>query len=161
MQYPVSTTPQYPDLSAFGNSQELEDRRKLLWLILVSFSQFIADYSNRMADVSKKIEQQRQVVIKAETRLKNTVLRSPVEGTVQQIRTMFTEGKITESQMNELIVRQLKQQKIFAFGSYDEFFNDYFKRDLVAVEDLNRARLIINARKQYEKRKRSRIIWSI
>lgn len=81
-----------------------------------------------------------------------------VQGTVQQIRNMFNEGKITESQMNELIVRQLKQQKIFAFGSYDEFFNDYFKRDLVAVEDLNRARLIINARKHYEKRKRTRIL---
>lgn len=52
----------------------------------------------------------------------------------------------------------MKQQKIFAFGSYDEFFNDYFKRDLVAVEDLNRARLIINARKHYEKRRRTRIL---
>jgi hypothetical protein len=28
-----------------------------------------------------------------------------VQGTVQQIRNMFNEGKITESQMNELIVR--------------------------------------------------------
>jgi len=28
--------------------------------------------------------------------------------------------------MEDLVLRQLKQQKIFAFGSYDEFFNDYF-----------------------------------
>lgn len=32
-----------------------------------------------------------------------------VQGTVQQIRNMYNEGKITEAQMNELIVRQLKQ----------------------------------------------------
>jgi len=39
---------------------------------------------------------------------------------------MFEEGMITQGQMEELVVRQLKQQKIFAFSSYDEFFNDYF-----------------------------------
>ena len=54
--------------------------------------------------------------------------------------------------MQELLVQHLKQQKIFGFGSYDEFFNDYFKRDLVAVEDLNRVRLVNKARKQYENR---------
>ena len=49
-------------------------------------------------------------------------------------------------------MRHLKQQKIFGYGSYDEFFTDYFKRDLVAVEDLNKVRLITNARKKYENR---------
>ena len=60
------------------------------------------------------------------------------EGTLQQIQQMFDEGRLTQQQMEELIVRQLKQQKIFAFGSYDEFFNDYFQKELVAVEDMNR-----------------------
>ena len=54
--------------------------------------------------------------------------------------------------MQELIMRHLKQQKIFGYGSYDEFFSDYFKRDLVAVEDLNKVRLLTNARKKYENR---------
>lgn len=54
--------------------------------------------------------------------------------------------------MQELIMRQLKQQKIFGYSSYDEFFSDYFKRDLVAVEDLNRVRLVLQARKQYGRR---------
>jgi hypothetical protein len=60
------------------------------------------------------------------------------QGTVAQIQQMYNEGRLTHQQMEELIVRQLKQQKIFAFGSYDEFFNDYFQKDLVAVEDMNR-----------------------
>ena len=47
---------------------------------------------------------------------------------------------------------QLKQEKIFGFGSYDEFFGNYFKKDLVAVEEMNRARNIANARKKYEMR---------
>jgi hypothetical protein len=51
---------------------------------------------------------------------------------------MYEEGRLTHQQMEELIMRQLKQQKIFAFGSYDEFFNDYFQKDLVAIEDMNR-----------------------
>jgi hypothetical protein len=54
--------------------------------------------------------------------------------------------------MQELVMLHLKQQKIFGYGSYDEFFSDYFKRDLVAVEDLNRVRLLINARRKYENR---------
>lgn len=48
------------------------------------------------------------------------------QGTLAQIQQMYEEGRLTHQQMEELIMRQLKQQKIFAFGSYDEFFNDYF-----------------------------------
>jgi len=44
--------------------------------------------------------------------------------------------------MKEILMRQLKQEKIFGFGSYDEFNTDYFKRDLVAVEDLNRLKVL-------------------
>lgn len=47
-------------------------------------------------------------------------------GTLQQIQEMYEQGKLTHQQMEDLVLRQLKQQKIFAFGSYDEFFNDYF-----------------------------------
>ena len=57
---------------------------------------------------------------------------------MQQIYALFDQGKITAQQMEELIARQLKHEKIFAFSSYDEFFTDYFKRDLVAIEDMNR-----------------------
>jgi hypothetical protein len=39
---------------------------------------------------------------------------------------MYDEGKITHSQMEELIIRQLKAQKIFAYQGYDDFFQDYF-----------------------------------
>ena len=56
--------------------------------------------------------------------------------------------------MEDLIVRQLKQQKIFAFNSYQEFFHDYFKRDLVAVEELNRIHNLVAARKKYSMRGR-------
>ena len=49
-------------------------------------------------------------------------------------------------------MRQLKQEKIFGFGSYDEFIGEYFQKDLVAVEDINRLRKIQNARKKYEMR---------
>ena len=51
--------------------------------------------------------------------------------------------------MEELIVRQLKQEKIFGFSTYDEFFNSYFDRDLVAIENLNRVANLVNACKKY------------
>ena len=49
-------------------------------------------------------------------------------------------------------MRQLKQEKIFGFGSFDEFQNQYFNRKLVAVEDLNRLKNLKQARKKYEMR---------
>ena len=54
--------------------------------------------------------------------------------------------------MKEILMRQLKQEKIFGFSSYDEFQNQYFKRDLVAVEDLNRLKVLKMARRKYEMR---------
>jgi len=74
-------------------------------------------------------------------------LEEDANGNLQQIKLLYRDGKLTEKQMQELITRHLKQQKIFGFGSYDEFFSDYFKRDLVAVEELNRVRLVTQARK--------------
>ena len=62
---------------------------------------------------------------------------------------MFEQGKLTQEKMEELIVRQLKQEKIFGFSTYDEFFNSYFDRDLVAIENLNRIANLVNARKKY------------
>ena len=79
-------------------------------------------------------------------------LEEDMQGNLAQIRLLYRDGRLSEDQMQELILRHLKQQKIFGFGSYDEFFGDYFKRDLVAVEDLNRVRLVQQARKQYERR---------
>lgn len=64
---------------------------------------------------------------------------------------MFAEGKLTRDQCDELLARQIKLQKIFAFDTYDEFFADYFSgRDLVAVEDMNRAHKLISSRKLYK-----------
>jgi hypothetical protein len=40
--------------------------------------------------------------------------------------------------MKELLLKHLKQEKIFGFGNYDDFFTSYFKKDLVAVEEMNR-----------------------
>ena len=49
-------------------------------------------------------------------------------------------------------MRQLKQERIFGFGSYDEFQSQYFNKKLVAVEDLNRLKALKQARKKYEMR---------
>ena len=54
--------------------------------------------------------------------------------------------------MKEILMRQLKQERIFGYGSYDEFSNKYFDRKLVAVEDLNRIKNLKLARKTYENR---------
>ena len=43
-------------------------------------------------------------------------------------------------------MRQLKQEKIFGFSSYEDFQSDYFKKKLVAVEDLNRVQVLKQAR---------------
>ena len=63
------------------------------------------------------------------------------QGHIQALR-LYNDGKLTHKQMKELLMGQLKQEKIFGFGSYDEFIGDYFKKDLVAVEDMNRLRSI-------------------
>lgn len=48
--------------------------------------------------------------------------------------------------MRDILLRKLKQEKIFGYGSYEEFFNDYFRKELVAVEDLNRIKQIKESR---------------
>ena len=73
------------------------------------------------------------------------------QSTVVQIQKLFEEGIINKSQMEELLIRQLRQQKIFAFNSYDEFFGEYFQRELVAIEDMNRVHQIVAARKRYSR----------
>ena len=78
-------------------------------------------------------------------------LEEDEDGRVQALR-LYNDGKLTHRQMKEILMRQLKQEKIFGFGSYDEFNNEYFKRNLVAVEDLNRLKVLKQARKKYEMR---------
>ena len=73
------------------------------------------------------------------------------DGRVRAAR-LYNDGKLTHKQMKEILMRQLKQERIFGFGSFDEFFTDYFKKELVAVEDLNRVRQLKEARKKYERR---------
>jgi len=73
------------------------------------------------------------------------------DGKIQALR-LYNDGKLTHKQMKEILMRQLKQEKIFGFGTYEDFQNDYFKKKLVAVEDLNRAYVIKQARKKYEMR---------
>ena len=50
------------------------------------------------------------------------------------------------------MLQNLKQQKIFGFNSFDDFASDYFNRELVAVEELNRVAWLKEARKKYENR---------
>ena len=65
---------------------------------------------------------------------------------------LYDDGRLTHKQMKDMLTRQLKQDKIFGFGSYDEFLGEYFQKDLVAVEDLNRTRKLQDARKKYQMR---------
>lgn len=54
--------------------------------------------------------------------------------------------------MKEMLIRKLKQERIFGYSSYGEFVGDYFKNELVAIEDLNRVRWLKESRKTYENR---------
>jgi hypothetical protein len=42
------------------------------------------------------------------------------QGNVQAMR-LYNDGKLTHKQMKEILMRQLKQEKIFGFGNFDEF----------------------------------------
>lgn len=61
-------------------------------------------------------------------------------GAKAEIERLLNEGKITQAQHEELLMRHLNQQKIFAYGSYDEFYGAYFEnhRTLVADEHVRR-----------------------
>ena len=58
---------------------------------------------------------------------------------------------MTDQQLKEMLYN-LKQQKIFGFNSFEEFATDYFNRELVAVEELNRVAWLKESRKRYENR---------
>lgn len=73
------------------------------------------------------------------------------EGKIQALR-LYRDGKLTTNQMRDILLKELKQERIFGYGSYEEFFNDYFRKQLVAVEDLNRVKQIKDARQRYERR---------
>lgn len=60
-------------------------------------------------------------------------------------------ANLTDKQLREML-QNLKQQKIFGFNSFEDFASEYFNRDLVAVEELNRVQWIKEARKKYENR---------
>ncbi len=47
---------------------------------------------------------------------------------------------------------QLNQDRIFAFKNFDDFNEKYFKRGLVAMDDLNKAQHIKEVRDKYAKR---------
>lgn len=81
-------------------------------------------------------------------------LEEDADGRVQALR-LYNDGKLTHRQMKEILMRQLKQEKIFGFSSYEDFQTDYFKKKLVAVEDLNRVQVLKEARQRYEMRWRS------
>ena len=42
------------------------------------------------------------------------------DGRIQALR-LYNDGKLTHRQMKEILMRQLKQEKIFGFGTYDDF----------------------------------------
>lgn len=47
-------------------------------------------------------------------------LEEDEDGRVQALR-LYNDGKLTHRQMKEILMRQLKQEKIFGFSSYNEF----------------------------------------
>ena len=73
------------------------------------------------------------------------------DGRIQALR-LYNDGKLTHRQMKEILMKQLKQEKIFGFSSYEDFQSDYFKKKLIAVEDLNRIQMLKEARSKYEMR---------
>ena len=73
------------------------------------------------------------------------------DGRIQALR-LYNDGKLTHRQMKEILMKQLKQEKIFGFSSYEDFQSDYFKKKLIAVEDLNRIQMLKEARAKYEMR---------
>ena len=81
-------------------------------------------------------------------------LEEDEDGRIQALR-LYNDGKLTHRQMKEILMKQLKQEKIFGFSSYDDFSQDYFKKKLVAVEDLNRVQVLKQARQRYEMRWKS------
>ena len=42
------------------------------------------------------------------------------DGRIQALR-LYNDGKLTHRQMKEILMRQLKTEKIFGFSSYDDF----------------------------------------
>ena len=70
------------------------------------------------------------------------------QGALSEIERLLREGLISQAQHEELLLRHLNQQKIFAFGSYDEFYGAYFRdRSLVADEDMRRVNRLVRTRK--------------
>jgi len=90
----------YPELSAFGASNELDDN-------IASQKASLQQTKQKVETHKVKLRHARKVDGVFETGLDviEQEFEVEVQGTVQQIRNMFNEGKITESQMNELIVR--------------------------------------------------------
>ena len=90
----------YAELSAFGASNELDDN-------IASQKASLQQTKQKVETHKVKLRHARKVDGVFETGLDviEQEFEVEVQGTVQQIRNMFNEGKITESQMNELIVR--------------------------------------------------------
>lgn len=74
-----------------------------------------------------------------------------LEGKINALR-MYRDGKLTSAQIKEILVKKLNQEKIFGYGSFDEFYGDYFKKQLVVVEDMNRVQQLKDARQRYQNR---------
>lgn len=47
---------------------------------------------------------------------------------------------------------QLNQDKIFGYNNYEDFQSKYFKKGLIAMEDMNKANRIKRARQAYGKK---------
>ncbi len=63
-----------------------------------TYSQFLADYENKLADASRKADEARQTLNKAMARLARTRMASPIDGIVQQLAVttvgqVFTTGQ--------------------------------------------------------------------
>ncbi len=70
--------------------------------LVKTVSQFIADNENKLADASRKVDEARQELAKAEARLERTKLRAPIDGVVQQMAVTTLGQVVTTGQ--QLIV---------------------------------------------------------
>ncbi|HKN29297.1 MAG TPA: HlyD family type I secretion periplasmic adaptor subunit [Roseiarcus sp.] len=66
-------------------------------------SQFIADNQNKLADASRKADEARQALVKAEARLARTRLTAPIDGVVQQTAVTTVGQVVTTGQQLAVI----------------------------------------------------------
>jgi hemolysin D len=76
-------------------------------------SQFIADNENKLAEASRKVDESRQALAKAEARLARTKLYSPIDGVVQQ-SAVTTVGQVVTTGQQLVVVTPVGKLQVDA-----------------------------------------------